>query len=377
MPQNQISSKGAVPYQNLIELRNTQVLKGFAEKNVQPASIDLSMGEEAYRLRGSILPRHGERIRDILPAVVRFPHDLSQPLEAGATYLVKVLQDVTLPDSLYGYTNPKSSSGRNDIQVRLLADGVSRFDTIPRGFHGELWLLVSSRHFLLKLSPGDKLCQLRLFDEDTRLTKQELQTIYQDEQLLWTPEGNPISFEELKVSDQNGSLLLSINLENEDVIGYEAKPSGMTPVLTFNKQGHMPEDFFIPIRAPKNGMIMLEQSHFYIFYTYEWARVPSMFAAEMAAMDERSGEFRSHYAGFIDPGWGYGKEGKEKGWPLVLEIRPFDDNLIIRHGQPICKLRYERVRTLPDKVYGETGSNYAKQHGAMLSKHFFIPSLAS
>ncbi len=362
--------RGALPYQELQMLRESGNLEGFEDNALQPASIDLSIGEEAYRLRGSILPRQGEKIRDVLKDALRFPHDLSRPLEVGETYLCKIQQGITLPDNLYAYTNPKSSSGRNDIQVRLLADGVPRFDTVPRGFSGELWLLISSRHFLLKLSSGDRLSQLRIFDGDTRLDRTEMQLSYGVQQFLWNPQGEPIAWEQLNIPDQDGSLILSIDLKSEDIIGYKAKTTGMAPVLAFNQNGHIVEDFFDPIARPSNGFLMLEQSKFYIFYTHEWVKVPSLLSAEMAAMDERSGEFRSHYAGFIDPGWGHGKDGQEKGWPLVLELRAFDNNLIVRHRQPICRLKYEHVRSLPERVYGETGSSYVRQQGAMLSKHF-------
>lgn len=362
--------QGALPYQAIQQLQAQGFLKGFGEGSVQPASIDLSIGQEAYRIRGSALPLHGETVRNLLKTIVLFPHDLALPLEPGESYLCKIKEEIKLPGSVYGYTNPKSSTGRNDIQVRLLADGVPRFDTIPRAFNGELWLLVSSHHFLLKLTAGDKLAQLRLFDSDGRIGKEEMKEVYEKYKLLWDPEGNPINFAERKISDHDGSLILSVDLATEDIVGYTAKPQGRSPVLIFSDRGHKPDDFFDPIARPKDGMITLEKGRFYIFYTYEWSRVPTLFAAEMVAMDERSGEFRSHYAGYIDSGWGYGRNGEEKGWPLVLEVRPFDDNIIIRHKQLICKLRYENAQELPSKVYGETGSSYVRQKGALLSKHF-------
>jgi len=235
--------KGSLSYQDLLRLQKEEFLKGFQEDSLQPASIDLSISDEAYRLRGSILPHHGEKVRDLLHVVARYPHDLSQPLEPGQIYLCKVSEQVRLPGELYGYTNPKSSTGRNDIQARLLADGVPRFDTIPRGFSGELWVLVTSRHFLLKLSPGDRLLQLRLFDTEARIGKDDLQDFYNTYQLLWTPDGEPISLQERKISDHDGTLILAVDLESEDIVGYRAKPAGMAPVLIFNKRGHSVEEF--------------------------------------------------------------------------------------------------------------------------------------
>ncbi|MFH1585003.1 MAG: 2'-deoxycytidine 5'-triphosphate deaminase [Patescibacteria group bacterium] len=362
--------EGVLSYQELREMQERGVLSGFSEKSFQPASVDLSITEEAYRLKGNILPQRGESVREMLVHAVRFPHDLSQPLEVGASYLCKIREGVRLPGSLYAYANPKSSTGRNDIQARLVADGVARFDTLPRGFSGELWLLLSTRHFLLRLTPGDRLLQIRLFTGDARVGKEELEGVDEAFRLLWTPTAEHVPLKERKLSDHDGSILMTLDLKSGEVAGFQAKYPGTTPLLEFNKTDHNWEDFFEPIQCPADGALVLEKGIFYIFYTQEWLRVPPSYAAEMVAMDARSGEFRSHYAGFIDPGWGYGTNGEEKGWPLVLEARPFDDNLIVRHEQPICKLVYERIRSVPELVYGQTGAHYTRQKGAMLSKHF-------
>ena len=363
-------ARGALPYQELIALQEAGFLSGFEPDSFQPASVDASITGEIYRLLGGILPYYGENIRDLLKWSSLFRQDSSKPLEAGESYLCKVKEGVRLPKEIYSYSNPKSSAGRNDIQVRLLADGVPRFDSVPAGFEGELWVLVSSKHFPLKLSEGDRVTQLRIFDRNTRFDETEMRIVYGKHSLLYRPDGRPLRYDELKISDNDGSLILTLDLETSDIVGYEAKPVGQTPVLAFSQKGHRVENFWQPIERPGSGIVVLKQGRFYIFYTLERPIVPIEFAAEMVPMDERSGEFRSHYAGFIDPGWGCGRERSEKGWPLVLEVRPFDDNLIIRHNQPICKLKYERVRQEPEKVYGETGSNYTFQRGAMLSKHF-------
>lgn len=361
---------GAFSIQELKELQKSGFFQNFEEDSFQPASVDLSVSEEIYRIKGSILPRHGESIRELLKEVRYFQHNIANPLEPGATYLCKIREKVRLPKEFYGYANPKSSTGRNNIHVRLVADSGPRYDTITRGFSGELWLMVSSKNFLLQLSPGDRLSQLRVFNSDTRLQESEMMDVYEKEKLLWRRNGEMLKHEKLKISDHDGSLILTINLNTHDVIGYRARPRGQSPVLVFNRRDHSVSDFFIPIERLKNNTVVLENGQFYIFCTSEWVRVPVGFAAEMAAMDEHSGEFRSHYAGFIDPGWGYGRNGKIKGLPLVIEVVPFDDNLIVRSGQPICKLKYEKVRKIPEVVYGETGSHYTSQTNALLSKHF-------
>ena len=361
---------GALPIQELIELHATGFLQNVPKESFQPASIDLSVGEEMYRIEGSVLPRREETIRTILSDFKISKIDFNQVLAPGQIYLCKVAEGIKLPADIYGFTNPKSSTGRNDIHVRVLADKVPRFDSLPRGFQGEIWFLISSRNFPLKLTIGDKLAQLRLFNADTRLDQAELEVVYVKHQLLWRSDGQPLALHELKISDHDGSVILTIDLKYNDIIGYQAKQN--TPVLEFSKRGHKVEDFFEPIERPKNGHIILQNGKFYILATLEKCRVPIDFAAEMAPMDERAGEFRSHYAGFIDPGWGHGKHGDVKGLPLVLEVRPFDDNLLIRHNQSICKLKYERLRSIPEQIYGETSSHYHdKQTRVLLSKHFF------
>ncbi|MDP3729612.1 MAG: 2'-deoxycytidine 5'-triphosphate deaminase [bacterium] len=365
-----MKKSGALPIQELLKMKEAGMLQNFPDDSFQPSSVDLSITDEIYRIKGNILLKNTETVVDIIKNVTLFRHDLNNPLEPGGVYLCKVAEQIRLPKGIYGYTNPKSSTGRNDIHARILADKVPRYDSIPENFFGELWMLISSRHFLLKLTSKDRLVQLRLFDADTRLDETEMRVEYATHKLLYAADGTPFMYDQLKISDRDGSIILTIDLGTQEIIGYRARLKGQSPVLIFNQQGHAAEDFFIPIEKPKNGHIVLENGRFYIFSTLEWSRVPVMFAAEMAAMDERSGEFRSHYAGFIDPGWGYGRNGEMRGLPLVLEIRSFDENLIIRHGQPICKLKYERLRLMPNSVYGETGSNYMKQVGVLLSKHF-------
>lgn len=245
-----------------------------------------------------------------------------------------------------------------------------RFDTVPCGFQGELWALISSGHFLVKLTPGDTVLQLRIFDQDTRFDETEMQIVYPLHQFLWTGSGDPLRYDDLRISDHDGSLILTVDLGSAELVGWRARPRGQAPILNFGKAGHRPEDFFEPIEHLRKKRLMLEEGAFYVFYTREAVRVPAIFAAEMGAVDERSGEFRSHYAGFIDPGWGHGRNGGHKGWPLVLEMRPFSRNVIVVDGGPVCKLRYEHVRAEPTRVYGETDSHYVGQRGAMLSKHF-------
>lgn len=361
--------RGALPYQELEQMTASGFFSGFREEHLQPASVDLAIGEECYRAKGSVLPLPGVRVREFLRAATLFRHDLAQPLEPHATYLVKVAQEIRLPTQFYGFTNAKSTTGRVDIHVRLVADGVPRFDTIPRGFGGELWFLVSSGHFLVKLTPGDALSQLRVFDHDTRFDESEMQATYPQHQFLWTPKGRPLAHHDLKISDHDGSLILTLDLGTARVVGYRARAHADV-VLAFNRYDHNPDDFFEVIERSVKRRLRLDRDGFYIFFTKEYLRVPPTMAAELAAVDERSGEFRSHYAGFFDPGWGYGEGGEHKGWPATLEVRPFVRDVIAVDGGPVCRVRYEWMREKPAKTYGETDSHYTFQKGPRLSKHF-------
>jgi len=199
--------------------------------------------------------------------------------------------------------------------------------------------------------------------------EEEIEIAYQQYQFLFDENGGFIDYSRIKVRDRDGSLILTVNL-SADLVGYRCEKT--QKVLDFAKNDHDPGDFFVPICRPKNGKLHLRKGDFYIFFTKEYPRVPSAFAAEMTPVDVRAGEYRSHYAGYIDPGWGHGRDGSVKGQPLVLEMRPYEDNLVLEDGKPICKLIYERMTEEPDVVYGEgdLGSHYFSQFGPRLSRHF-------
>lgn len=361
---------GAIPSQTIKDMMAASFIKGGKEENIQPASLDLSISEQIYRVSSAFTPRTGEGILDAAKRLADpEPHDISRPLELDTTYLVKLNESLSLPEDIYAYANPKSTSGRNDIHARLLGDGMQRFDSagVP-GFKGNLWSLVTPHSFRIKLHPGDTLSQMRFFNHDTRFDNEsELEIAYQKHKFLYDTGGNFLDYSDIKIKDLDGSVILTINLDS-DLVGYRCEKS--QEILDFSKKDHDPELFFTPIRRPRDGKLKLRRGDFYIFFTKECPRVPNEFAAEMAPIDVRAGEYRSHYAGFIDPGWGYGKNGDEKGWALVLELRPYEDNLVLEDGKPICKLVYERVTEEPEFVYGETGSNYTLQNGPRLSKHF-------
>lgn len=360
---------GALPHQTICEMIECGAIKDAPLSLVNPASLDLTITDEVYRVRSVFLPRCGESVAESMSHVCPERHNLSVPLEVGVTYLARLHQTLALPGSIYGYGNPKSTSGRNDIHTRLLADGITRFDSIGvKGFGGSLWLLITPRSFRPKLSEGDALLQTRFFNEDTRFTADyELEIAYKRYQFLFTPEGEPIHFTQAQTTDNDGAIILSVNLD-ADIVGYRCERS--QEVLDWAKIGfHDPDDFFTPIYRPKNGSLVLRRGDFYILFTREFIKVPPQFAVEMVPVDIRSGDYRAQYAGYFDPGWGHGPDGSLKGAPAVMEVRSFEDNIIIRHGQPICKMTFERMAEIPDVVYGK-GSNYLLQRGPKLSKHF-------
>ena len=344
-------------------------ISGADVSNVNPGSLDLSLSDEIYRVEGVFLPHPGERIRELLKKINHTPHVFEDTLERDATYLVKLNETFALPAEVYGYCNPKSSTGRNDVHVRVLADGVSRYDMIPRGYKGELWLAVQPNSYPIRVNEKITLVQLRLFNHDTRLSELELEAVMKKDDLLFDSHGKPISYDRLKIKDGDGSIILRLDIEH-DPIGYVC--FGARETVDFSKLHFYKSDTFFKKVEREGDYLRLSKGGFYILSSKEAVRIPPYLACEMVPMDERSGEFRSHYAGFIDPGWGYGKDGEGKGRSLTLEVRPFE-NMIVREKQVIAKIRFERMMEIPDMLYDAAEkSNYTAQSGAQLSKHFIF-----
>ena len=363
--------KGALPSQAIRELIAQGFVKNADEKNIRPASLDLTLTSEVYRIEEVFLPRKGEAVRDLLKFARPTLHHLSHPLEKNVNYIARVKETMHLPAEVHCICNPKSSTGRIDIQTRIIADGVPRYDTImPGGYSGELWTLITPKSFPVLLPPDESLSQIRFFNADTTLNHVSLREEYSSSPLLYDKDAKAIPYEDL-ASDQDGSLILSIDLDM-DTVGWECL--GSSHVLDVSKRNfYQPTDFFQPIEK-KDGHIRLRQNAFYILYTKERVQVGPNLACEMVPMDEKSGEFRAHYAGFIDPGWGWGLGGEVSGRRLVLEVRPFEE-LVLRDGQPISKIRFCTVTETPEFVYDALDSNYTKEAlSPRLSKHFLSSS---
>ena len=348
-------------------------IKGALLGNIKPGSLDLTLSSEIYRVEGIFLLRPSEIVRETLKYLGAIKHDLDRPLEKDVTYLVRLKEEFKLPSEIYAYCNPKSSTGRNDVQVRILADGISRYDVLPPGFAGKIWIAITPKSFPIKISAGETLSQIRVFNKDASLNEQELFKSLRDDSLLWNKSGTrTFKGEDMKIKDRDGSIILTIDLETgTDIVGWECL--GEKKVMDFSKiKYYSPLDFFRPLHT-QNGSITMHKGGFYILHAKERVRVPPHLACEMIPMDARSGEFRTHYAGFIDPGYGWGKNGEGKGRQLVLEIRPFED-LVLRDEQPAAKIKFDRMTQIPTTPYDAlTGSNYTFDSVLpRLSKHFKI-----
>jgi dCTP deaminase len=343
-------------------------IKGAVAEHISPASLDLTLSAEIYQIEGLLLPKVGEKIRDLLSLMEATVTDFSTPCKAGQMYLARLNETLKLPDTIYGYCNPKSSTGRLDVHVRVLADGVPRYDSVtPKGFAGELWVAIIPQSFSVQLHEGTPLTQLRLFTADTRFTEADLQIIMQAGLVFDRLTGAKLAYDDLVTNDQDGAVVLTALVE-EGLCGYECIAGPEAVVDVANIAHYEATQFFRPLTIER-GALRLKRDRFYILSGAEAVRIPPTLASEMVPMDERSGDFRSHYAGFLDPGWGHGQDGAGRGRPFTLEVRPFED-LVVRPGQPIAKIRFERMAATPDFHYDTKQSNYLVQFGPKLGKQF-------
>lgn len=355
----------------LIERGHIRCEGPLRPEQVQPSSLDLTLSAEAYSVPGSMLPLRGEDVRGLIQRFARRRIDLSSPeiLVRGEVYVVRLRESLALPPGVAAYANNKSSTGRIDLQTRVLSSSNPRYDKVPRGYAGELWLEIIPKSFDVRLRAGDSLNQAIFYDARAVLSGAALEALYAEVPLLYDPAGQPLPLQEAAHGSERDALLMTLDLDQE-VVGYVAKKS-YRPLDLAGLAAHDPREYFEPIPRPKEGALFLSQAAFYIFSTWEYVAIPPAYAVEMLPYDTSAGEFRAHYAGFFDPGFGYGGGGELCGTPAVLEVRPYEDDLIVRHRQPVCKMAYERLTAAPSKIYGVgMRSHYAGQRGPRLSKLF-------
>lgn len=338
---------------------------------VQPCSLDLTLSREAWRLPASVLPI-GESVRSLVERLGRRRVDLGvgEVLDREKVYVVRLEEGLKLPRDVAAYCNTKSSIGRLDLQTRVLTDGNPRYDRIPRGYSGDVWLEVISKSFDIALRAGASLNQAIFFRERKILLGGALAALEAREPLLFSRDGSPLRADPDRLDE--GGLLLTVDLD-QDPVGWVARKTPQEIDLSGARRNDAAE-YFEPVPRPRDGALWLRRGHFYILSTREFLRVPPDFAVEMLPFENSAGEFRAHYAGFFDPGFGWSPGGATRGTPAVLEVRPYDDDLILRHGQPICKVAFEALSSRPQRAYGEgSGNHYQDQRGPKLSRHLSVP----
>src|SRR6185312_3000769 len=337
MPVQNDIARGVLPSQTLEKMAASGQIRSrtpLQADQIQPSSIDLRLGPEAFRVRASFLAGGASTITSKLGQYRLHTIDLTRPavLEKGCVYIIPLQEELALPAGISGKANPKSSTGRLDIFTRLITDEGSQFEIVPAGYRGRLFAEVVPRTFSVVVREGDRLSQLRLFQGDYAPSDAMLRELENEEPLVYLADDTR---GEAKI--QNG-LRLSVDLAGEDsgVIGYRARKHA--PLIDLAKiQYYDLEEFWDPIRANENHTLILDPEDFYILASRERVRIPAQYAAEMVPFDATIGEFRIHYAGFFDPGFGYGS-GDINGTRAVLEVRSHEVPFIMEHGQVVASL---------------------------------------
>jgi dCTP deaminase len=363
---------GILPSQEIWELIRNGKIRSSAEisdEQIQPASIDLRLGDVAYQVQASFLPSRnsliGPRIRELQVEQI----DLTQPalLRAGNVYIVPVLESLALPPDMRAKANPKSTTGRLDIFTRLMAEASPTFEEVPQGYWGDLYVEIFPRTFSIVVSSGTKLNQLRFFRGEPESDDVTLRKLAQRRQLVYYENG-----EDRPKATISAGLRLSIDLAGESnaIVAYRARNT-KTPINLAKIGEYEVAEFWEPFESRNlKGALVLHPGDFYLLASSERVAVPPDWAAEMESYDPSIGEFTVHYAGFFDPGFGHGASGEIKGTKAVLEVRAHEVPIFLEDRQEVGRLKYHKMAERPDKVYGQgIGSSY-QQQGLALSKQF-------
>ncbi len=374
MSDNQTSSSvkdGILPESQLVtafDKKQISVAEPLLDGQIQPASLDLRLGARAWRIQASFLPGRGQTVMDKIDKFSMYELDLTQGavLETGCVYIVELLESLALPETLSATANPKSSTGRLDVFTRLITDGAVEFEAVAAGYNGPLYAEISPRTFSVMVRKGSRLSQLRLRRGMQILDDAGHADLQERHQL--------VRFDDETIVSINDGIGLSVNLvpqEKTGLVGWRArKHAGLIDV---DKPASQPAARFWEAVTEADlfkGGLVLNPDEFYILASQEFVIVPADYAAEMRAYDTRVGEFRAHYAGFFDPGFGMAEIGATPT-RAVLEVRSHDVPFLIEQGQTVCRLVYEPMSARPNQLYGApgSGSNYQSQ-GLKLAKHF-------
>tara|TARA_Y100001970_G_scaffold293094_1_gene437714 strand:- start:2718 stop:3779 length:1062 start_codon:yes stop_codon:yes gene_type:complete len=342
-------------YKNLFKKKEI-ISKNFSYNNIQPSSIDLTLSCECYELKYSFLSPKG-KIRSKLKDISKKKYDLATGLifKKNHTYLVRLNEKLNLKSRIQGKCNPKSSTGRLDIFCRTILDKSDEYEKIPLKYKGEMFIEITCKSFNIKFHEGDSLNQMRLvFNNNIYLD---------DKQLITENKKNKLCFSNRKSIFENG-LKLTVDLSDDNrICAYRSKKN--SPIINFSENKcHKYKNYWLPIK-PKNKTLVIKKNRFYILKSKERICIPPNLAGEMIPYDTGIGDFRVHYAGFFDPGFGY-----SKGAFAVLEVKTNEVDFIIEDGQTIARIKYEKLNKSPSMLYGKNiNSNYQNQKLA-LSKHF-------
>jgi len=358
-------STGILPSQTIRTFIDTGKIispEPVADSQIQPASLDLRLGKVAYQVRASFLPGQstiGRKIRDLLIREVSLVD--SAVLERSSVFIVPLIESLALPADVSGKANPKSTTGRLDVFTRLITEPGKAFEWVPKGYKGALYLEIVSRTFPIVVRTGMKLNQLRLIRGKPPSSDGRLARLAETAPLVYEDDENPIA------PQIEGGLSVSVDLQGNEwnIAAYKAKAN--TPPIDLDKINHYdPGEFWEVIPTPRSKWLILNPHDFYILASWERIGVPPTHAAEMVPFDPSIGEFRIHYAGFFDPGFGHGVNGTK----AVLEVRAHEVPIFLEDRQLVGKLIYHKMAKTPDKIYGPSiGSSY-QQQGLALSKQF-------
>ncbi len=360
-------STGILPdraIRRLIRNREIRSASDITDRQIQPASIDLRLGECAYRVRASFLPSENATVEEKIAQLGMQEFDLTNGavLEKGCVYIVRLLEMLDLTSRISGLANPKSSTGRLDVFTRLITDRSAEFDRVKSGYKGALYAEISPRTFSILVRKGTPLNQLRLRRGSPPPSDTALRKLHEQTPLVHSEDGH---------ANISKGIAITVDLQGasgDGLIGYKARKH--SDVIDVEKTGNYdPLDFWEPIHARDDHSLILDPDTFHILASKEPVTVPPDHAAEMAAYDPLVGEFRVHYAGFFDPGFGYSESGGA-GSRAVLEVRSHEVPFLIEDGQIVGRLTYERLIDIPDRLYGsDIGSSYQRQ-GRALGKPF-------
>lgn len=371
-PEDNLSlNSGILPAQWIKRLfeRGQIVARELDRNQIQPASLDLRLGKTAYKIHASFLPGLGSSVQQRVERLTSYEIDLSTPqvLTKGSVYLVEIEETLNLGSSISAIANPKSSTGRLDVFTRIIANKSDVFDVVPASYVGKIWAEVSPRTFDVMVRRGTRLSQLRFRRRTSsqhphatfRLTDTELEALHDRSRLT----------DETPIIRQGLNLRVNLTRDNgKNVVAYRAKK--YTSFIDMDKVAfYHAEDFWDAIEPTKDGNLLLSPGEFYILASKEKLHIPADHAAEMVAIDPVMGEFRVHYAGFFDPGFGRTAQ-QGPGSKAVLEVRTYDIPFYLEDGQTIGRLAFEKLSEKPSAEYGDAiASNYQGQR-LKLSKHF-------